>query len=133
MGFKNGCYATAWTDKQEKTVVKIYERYATVSMTTSKKKQDGTYETDFNNKVRFLGKAFEKIKTLALGERDRLHLLEVEVTTRYDRAKQSNYTNFICWDFEPAEMKNNNTRQPEVVTGDTKLQSFDTVDAELPF
>ncbi len=117
MGFKNGCYATVWTNKQTNQVVDMSNKYAEVILSTSKKSQTAKngYETDFNGRVRFIGRAFEKIRTMALAEKDRLHLLEVETTNYYDKAKGKLYTNHICWDFEPAESKNTAPRQPEVV------------------
>ena len=117
MGYKNNCFATAWTDKQTQKVLNIYDKYAEVLMTTSKKNANARngYETDFSGRVRFIGRAFEKIRTMALAEKDKLKLLEVETTSRYDTQKQRQFTNFICWDFEPAEAKNTAPRQPEVI------------------
>lgn len=136
MGFKNGCYATVWTNKQTNQVVDMSNKYAEVILSTSKKSTQARsgYETDFNKKVRFIGRAFEKIATLALAEKDKLHLLEVETTTKYDPQTKKEYINFICWDFEPAESKNTAPRQPEVVEyskDDYKLGTAD--DSELPF
>ena len=134
MGYKNNCFATAWTDKQTKKVVNIFDKYAEVLMTTSKKNENARngYETDFSGRVRFIGRAFEKIRTMALAEKDKLKLLEVETTSRYDTQKQRQFTNFICWDFEPADGKPTAPRQPEVIEQRGGLQSFDD-DTELPF
>ena len=138
MGFKNNGFCTVWSNKETGTVVQLFEKYAEVTVSTSKKSQSPNakngYETDFNGRVRFIGRAFEKIRTMALAEKDRLKLLEVETTNYYDRAKGKLYTNHICWDFEPAESKATAPRQPEVVEykkDDYKLTQEDMSD--LPF
>jgi hypothetical protein len=132
MGFRNGCYATAWTDKQTNKVLNVFERYAEVQITTSKKKQDGTYETDFSGRVRFVGKSFEKIRRVDLREKDRLKLLEVETCNRYDKEKKRSYDTFIVWEFETAESRQPTAPQTEVVGG-RKMESIGDIDAELPF
>ena len=137
MGYKNNCFATSWTDKQTQKVLNIYDKYAEVLMTTSKKNANAKngYETDFSGRVRFIGRAFEKIRTMALEEKDKLKLLEVETTNRYDTQAKRTYTNFICWDFEPAETKNTAPRQPEVIERNDKgtYSIGDISDDMLPF
>ena len=132
MGFGNGKYATAWVDRNTNKVLNIFERYAEVQLTTSKKKQDGTYETDFSGRCRFVGKCFEKIKSLDIREKDRLKLLEVETCNRYDKEKKRSYENFIVWDFETVENRQQTAPISEVVNGG-KLQSIGDIDVELPF
>ena len=134
MGFKNKCYVTVWNDKKTGKVLQIFDKYATATVSTSKKNPNAKngYETDFNGSVRFIGRAFEKIRTLALEDKDRLQLLEVETTNYYDKEKQRLFTNYICWDFEPAESKNSAPRQPEVVTSRNSTQTM-TEDIDLPF
>lgn len=135
MGLKNNGFCTVWSNKETKTVVQLFEKYAEVTISTSKKKQNGQYETDFNGKVRFIGRAFEKIRTMALAEKDRLKLLEVETTNYWDKSKGKLYTNHICWDFEPAESKATAPRQPEVIErNDNGTYSLGTADDDLlPF
>ena len=137
MGFKNNCYATCWTNKQTGKVVDLYEKYAEVQLTTSKKSANGRngYETDFGGRVRFIGTAFEKIRTMALGEKDKLKLLEVETTSKYDAQKQRQFTNFICWDFDPAEKRDIELRKPEVIERNDKgtYSLGDVSDDMLPF
>ncbi len=132
MGFKNNCYATCWTDKQTEKVLNIFERHAEVQITTSKKKQDGTYETDFSGRVRFVGKSFEKIRRVDLREKDRLKFLEVETCNRYDKEKKRSYDTFIVWDFETVESRQPTAPQTEVV-GSRKMESLGDIEAELPF
>lgn len=133
MGFANGRYATAWTDRNTNKVLNIFEKYAEVQLTTSKKKQDGTYETDFSGRCRFVGKSFEKIRRLDLREKDRLKLLEVEVCNRYDKEKKTTYNTYIVWDFEMVENRQPTAPQTEVVGGGRKMQAIGDIDCELPF
>ena len=101
MGFKNNAFATVWANKNTSVVVEKYEKYAVASITTSKKNTStNQYEKDFAGKVRFIGNAFTKIKDLQLAEKDRIKLLEVETTNKYDKESSQNYVNYICWDFE---------------------------------
>ena len=133
MGFANGRYATAWTDRNTNKVLNIFEKYAEVQLTTSKKKQDGTYETDFSGRCRFVGKSFEKIRRIDLREKDRLKLLEVETTNRYDKEKKTTYNTYIVWDFETVENRQPTAPQTEVVGGGRNLQSIGDIDCGLPF
>lgn len=134
MGFKNNCYCTCWADRVTKEVVGMSEKYAEVMVTISKKNAEGKYTSDFTGRVRFIGKAFEKIRNLSLTEKSRLNLLEVEVTHRYDKEKQKAYTNFICWDFEPVESVKAKPKQTEVVENST-TEGYAPLDdfADLPF
>ena len=131
MGFKNQCFCTVWTNKFTNKVIDKYEKYAEVSITIRKKKDNG-YETDFSGKVRFVGKAFQIIKDIELAEKDRLKLLEVEVTNRYDKQRQTTYTNYICWDFECLnDVKQSAPQEPEVIG---ELQPLEDMGLDgLPF
>lgn len=133
MGFANGRYATAWTDRNTNKVLNIFEKYAEVQLTTSKKKKDGTYDTDFSGRCRFVGKSFEKIRRIDLREKDRLKLLEVETTNRYDKEKKTSYNTYIVWDFETVENRQPTAPQTEVVGGGRNMQSIGDIDCELPF
>jgi hypothetical protein len=133
MGFANGRYATAWTDRNTNKVLNIFEKYAEVQLTTSKKKQDGTYDTDFSGRCRFVGKSFEKIRRIDLREKDRLKLLEVETTNRYDKEKKTTYNTYIVWDFETVENRQPTAPQTEVVGSGRTMQAIGDIDCELPF
>lgn len=133
MGFANGRYATAWTDRNTNKVLNIFEKYAEVQLTTSKKKQDGTYDTDFSGRCRFVGKSFEKIRRIDLREKDRLKLLEVETTNRYDKEKKTTYNSYIVWDFETVENRQPTAPQTEVVGGGKQAYTIGDTDDMLPF
>lgn len=128
MGFKNGCFCTLWNDRNSKTPVVMSSKYADVNLSISKKNQEGNYETDFTSKVRFIGKAFNKIKDLNLQEKDKLKLLEVESFFKYDKDKKQAFANFICWDFETTESVKKEMPKVEVVD----LPPLDPEDG-LPF
>lgn len=132
MGFANGKYATAWVDRNTNKVLNIFERYAEVQLTTSKKRQDGTYETDFSGRCRFVGKCFEKIKSLDIREKDRFKLLEVETCNRYDKEKKTSYNTYIVWDFELAESRQPTAPRTEVV-GERNSSPYSGIDNDLPF
>lgn len=133
MGFANGKYATCWTDKNTNKVLNLFEKYAEVQITTSKKKQDGTYDTDFSGRVRFVGKSFDKIKRIDLREKDRLKLLEVETCNRYDKEKKRSFDSFIVWDFETVENRQPTAPQTEVVGGGKQAYTIGDTDDMLPF
>lgn len=127
MGFRNGCFATVWKNRDGE-LVKLSEKYADIRLSTSKKNAQGTYENDFGGKVRFIGKAFEKLKSTELNEKDVLHLLEVETQSRWDKNAQKDYISYICWDFETN--KKLKPQKVEVVD-EPNLEPFP--DDDLPF
>ena len=92
--FSNNAYAKVWevqeTTNQNGTTKK------TLRVSTSKKKEDGTYETDFSGFVTLVGKAKEK----AVADGDRIQFLSVGVTNNYDKEKKITYTNYTCFDFK---------------------------------
>ena len=128
MGFKNGCYCTVWKDQQTQSVINRSEKnYADISISISKKNKDGKYETDFSSRVRFIGKAYEKVKDLALQDQDRLKLLEVETQYKYSLQHKKAFANFICWDFECVDKVYKDTKVDVV----GELDPLD--DSQLPF
>lgn len=132
MGFRNNCYATVWERKSTKKVVNMHETYAEIYLTTSSKNSKGNWETDFCAVVRFIGKAFETVRTLALQSKDRLKLTSVDVQIYYNRETNQKFTCYICWECETVEAKSKNVRQPEIIEAENgKLLSYDVYD--LPF
>ena len=135
MGFKNNAYATVWKSKTTENTIDMFDRYAEVFITTSKKNSaTQTYETDFSSRVRFLGKAFEKLKNLTLEEKDKLKLLEVETTNKFDKVKNVQFTNHLCWDFEKMkkfENKKDKYTEPKT-SNDAEWQPINPSE-DLPF
>lgn len=128
--FRNNAYATLWEiDKANHTAVDIYEKYAEISISTSKKLPDGKYETDFSGKIRLIADAFEKVKGLNLSQGDRIQLLNVGVSNKYDKQRKVTYTNYSCFDFNVVEQKDK--KPPKVTVEDSPIGDLDS--DELPF
>lgn len=121
MGFANRKYAKIWE-------IKSHDKYSEIKISTSKKDGDGGFEQDFSGYARFLGKAFEKSKSLKGNEQ--IKLLEVEVTNKYDKDKGITYTNYLVWDFEIAE-KSGASKQENSNDNPPPMQPID--DTDLPF
>ena len=121
MSFSNNAYAKIW--KVEK-----HDNYTKVNMSTSKKNRDtGEYETDFSGFVNMIGKAHKLAESLEAN--DRIKILSCEVTTKYDKAKDTKYTNFTIFDWEPAgtsagEPKQLNVEEPVVEEQDDEALPF---------
>ena len=101
--FSNNAYAKVWKIQEVKTSNEKTKK--TIQASTSKKKEDGSYETDFSGFITLVGKARDK----EIAEGDRIQLLSVGVTNNYDKEKKITYTNFICFDFKTqAEINRDN-------------------------
>lgn len=134
MAFKASCICTLWANKQTGKVVTAYEgkSYVDIRVSTSKKnKQTNQYETDFSGNVRCFGHAKEVLESVVLNEKDKVKLLEVEVSNHYDPTKRTTYTSFTCWDLELVDPSTKAPKQPEVVGGDLPFEPLD--DNSLPF
>ncbi|MBR6507496.1 MAG: hypothetical protein IKT37_07860 [Clostridia bacterium] len=95
--FANGSYAKVWEIKR------IEEKYSDIRISTSKKKDDGSYEEDFGGFVRMVGKAHKAMDFI--NEKDKFKIVSCGVESHYDKEKKVKYTNFIIFDAEPAEPK----------------------------
>lgn len=118
MGFRPNCYCTCWANRKTGETVSFKEKSAQIKITTSRKQQDGKYATDFSGYVTFAGEALEKLHTIAVSDKTRLHLTAVDVTCFYDKEKGRDRTTFWCYDFE--------------VVGDVKAAPKETKVAEEP-
>lgn len=96
MSFRNNAYATVW-EVTPKTATITSARIST----SRKDKETDKYETDFSGFVSFLGTAAAS-KALSLKKEDRIKLLDVAVTSKYDKEQNKTYTNFNVFDFELA-------------------------------
>jgi hypothetical protein len=129
MGFKNGGYAKVWA-------VEDKGNYSVVELSSSKKnKETGEYETDFSNKfVRFIGTAHKEAGKL--GRNDSIKLGDIEVTNKYDKTKNTTYTNYMVYSFEKSEGNGGNTNNKAKDTKPAKGEFMnipDGIDEELPF
>lgn len=126
MGFRTGAYAKVWkVEPFSDTSVKMR-----ISI-SRKNKQTGDYEQDFSGFVSAVGTAAAK-KAACLKEGETIKLGDVDVTNKYDKAKDVTYTNYKIFSFEVADgntaaPKANNTEpQPAVDSGEVD-------DSRLPF
>ena len=123
--------------RQDARFVKVWEvedkgNYHIVSLSTSKKnKETDKYETDFSNKfVRFIGTAHKLAADLKAG--DVIKLGSCEVTNKYDKEKNTTYTNYLVYSFEK-EGDNPNSNQSTAKKDDSFMNIPDSIDEELPF
>lgn len=124
MGFRTGAYATIWEVK------KGAGNFTDVRLSISRKnKQTNQYETDFSGFARMIGMAHQNAGTLK--ERDRIKIVDCDVTNHYDKEKNTTYTNFAIFSFEEAD------NQANTGTSQTGADGFmnipDGIDEELPF
>jgi hypothetical protein len=134
MGFRSGAYARVW--KVEKGNGNFY----VADMSTSKKVKDRNgnvvqengkdkYETDWSNKfVRLVGTAAKQAESLSNGTSVKID--SCEVTNKYDKKKNTTYTNYVIFAFTEdgqAPTTNNKT------LSDGFMNIPDGVDEELPF
>lgn len=141
MGFKmadregKGGYARVWKVTKK-------EKYSEVRLSTSKKgKNSGEFKQDFNhNFVRFVGKAHRDISELNIPEKGMsIQILDGETTNEYNKEKDVTYTNYMVYDFTPAEQGggNNNASQkssaPAAQKTTAKHQPVEDDSDELPF
>ena len=105
------------------------------TITTSKKNTStNQYEKDFAGKVRFIGNAFTKMKDTQFAEKDRIKLLEVETTNRYDKESGQNFINYICWDFEIVNnQKPSEPNKVDIIESDNNDPFGNADDDNLPF
>lgn len=94
MGFRKDSYATVWS------VESVSDTMTKARISISRKNRNtNEYETDFSGFVSFIGSAVAT-KALALKERDRIKLGDVDVSNKYDKEKNVTYTNFKIFSFE---------------------------------
>lgn len=107
MGFRTGAYCGLWEIEHKSP------RWAKVKISTSRKDPEtGEYETDFTGFVDFFGTAcVQKLSRHKNG--DRVILGDVEVTTKYDKENDIQYTNFKCFSFNEIEEGDNRSSPPK--------------------
>ena len=87
-----GGYATIWA-------VEDHGKYSTAELSTSRKTQDGQYETDFANKfVRLVGPAHEMGKGIT--GMTRIQIRNCDVTRYWSAEKEKEYINFVIFEFD---------------------------------
>lgn len=126
MGFRKDSFATIWSvEPTSDTLTK-----ARISI-SHKNRQTGEYENDFSGFVSFVGTAAAK-KAASLKERERIKLGDVDVTNRYDKERNTTFTNFKIFSFEMADTPQNQqtraTTEPQPHVDDGEMD-----DDRLPF
>lgn len=124
MGFGQGKYAHIWKLENK-------GNYHVAEMSTSKKnKETEQYETDWANKfVRLVGTAHTQVDQLDISRNVKIG--PCEVTNRYDKDKNTTYTNYVIFGFEDVDGANNTTKSAK--KDDGFLNVPDGIDEDLPF
>ena len=124
--------------RQDARFVKVWEvenkgNYHIVSLSTSKKNKDtNEYETDFSSKfVRFIGTAHTLASDLKKG--DTIKIGSCEVTNKYDKDKNTTYTNYLVYSFEKEGDNNNSNNQSTPKIDNSLIDIPNNEDSELPF
>jgi len=129
-GFRVNSYATIFSIEPGKG------NWTKCRVSISRKNRDtGEYEQDFGGYVMMIGPAHAKAQKLR--ERDRIQLKEVDVSNRYDKEKQREYTDFKCFDFDMAEGGAGGGGQRQqaqrAIGGENPVDGSDDPDDSLPF
>ena len=101
MGFRQrdgegrGGFARIWSIEDK-------GNYSVAKVSTSKKRNDGGFDTDFQDGyVRLIGSAHEKAKTLNVTEKGvTIQITSCEVTTPYNQETKKGYVNYAIFAFE---------------------------------
>lgn len=128
MGFGAGKFVHIWKLENK-------GNYHVAEMSTSKKnKETEQYETDWANKfVRLVGTAHQQADSLDISKNVKIGACEV--TNKYDKEKNTTYTNYVIFGFEDAN--NGSSQSSKSATSNTSSDGFmnipDGIDDELPF
>lgn len=94
MGFRDNAWLTVWEVKPAPS-----GRSTQIRASTSKKNRDtDEYETDWSGFITLAGDAHKKAAMLK--PKDRIQIKGCEVTTRYVKERDREYTNYTVWDFD---------------------------------
>ena len=129
MGFRKDAYATVWEVKPGNG------NWDDARMSISRKdKNTGDYYTEWSGWVRLIGDAHND--SHLLGEKTRIKLGDCDVTNKYDKEKQTTYTNYALFGFELADndggSQQSSSSQP-TADADGFMNIPDDIDDELPF
>lgn len=138
MGFRAGAWTKIWS------IEKGNGNYYVADMSTSKKMKDREgneivengkpkYEKDWGNKfVRLVGTAAKQAESLQPGASVKIE--SCDVTNKYDKEKNTTYTNYVIFAF--AENENGGSGTPQNTpspSSDGFMNIPDGIDEELPF
>lgn len=128
MGFRNNTYATVWSvETKTNTLTKCR-----ISI-SKKNKNTGEYETDFSGYVSFVGTAAAS-KAAKLKEKDRIKLIDTDVSNKYDKEKDVTYTNFTVFSFELADSQSGSeSSSPSNRSSSSDVDEGEVETDNLPF
>ena len=130
MGFKNGAYAKVWSVEPGSS-----GKYTKVRISISRKNQEtGNYDQEFSGFATLIGEANTAARN-GLHEGDRIKLGGTDVTTRYDKAAQKEYINYLVFGYEKVVDTPHSaapTAEPPAMEGEADQLAAD-VNTDLPF
>lgn len=127
MGFRKGAYCTVWSVEQ------ISNTMTKVKLSISRKdKNTDQYVTDFSGFATFTGTA-AATKALALKEKDRIKLDDVDVSSKWDEEKKVMYYNFKVFSFDMADGSGSRGGSPQPSSPQPQVDSGVLDDSRLPF
>lgn len=107
MGFRQNAFCTVWE------VSPISDTMTKGRISISRKNRDtGEYVQDFGGFVTFVGTAAAR-KALSLREKDRIQLIDVDVSNKFVRDKNTTYTDFKVFSFKTQDELDGNTSAPD--------------------
>lgn len=133
MGFRQGAFARVFSAEDK-------GRYSICSLAISKKnKETGEYEQEFSDgRVRFVATAHKQIQKLTIPHNGvTVKLGSVDVTNKYDRNRNTTYTNYVVFNLDDGDSKDgssyhsNSSQTNSKPSGDGFYEVQE--DDELPF
>ena len=134
-----GGYARIWSIEDK-------GNYSVAKVSASKKRKDGSYETDFQDGfIRLIGSAHEKAQTLNVTEKGVvIQITSCEVTTPYNAEAKKGYVNYAIFAFDipddndssdaaPAKSDKKSTAKISKAKTKKNVPVDDESDDELPF
>lgn len=122
MGFRDNAWLTVWDIKKNPSGKSFQIR----ASTSKKDKETGEYETDWSGFINMVGNAAKKASMLKA--RDRIQMKGCEVTTRYVKERDTEYTNYTCFDFEMSDFSSGGgSRKQSVQAEEYGIDSEDTI------
>jgi len=130
MGFRQNGFCSVWSTEPSKT-----GKTTRVRLSSSRKnKLTDEWEQDFSGFCTFIGEAHNKAQNLQ--PKDRIKILECDVSTTYDKEKQKEYVNYKVFDFEMADgssPSSGNAKQSGKKKPPYEVDDGEVDDSNLPF
>lgn len=110
--------------------------------TSSRKDENSPWEQDFSGFATFTGKALDKILNTGVQSGNAVNIIVTSATvkTKYDKAKNTTYTNYIIYDFEPMSSGGNQSSatakpaaKPKPAAASAPAANVEDPSDDLPF